>query len=48
MKKITTIYIDEEDIERLKMEGAPNEDSLSKIIRKIIKEHFENKEAKKP
>ena len=43
MKKITTIYIDEEDIEKLKKEGAPNDDSLSRVIRRIIKEHFENK-----
>jgi len=43
MKKITTIYIDEEDIERLKKEGTPNDDSLSRVIRRIIKEYFENK-----
>ena len=42
MKKITTIYIDQEELERLKMIAKKEDSSISKIIRKLIKEFLEN------
>ena len=38
MKKITTIYIDQEDLERLKELSRKEDLSLSQLIRKIVKE----------
>jgi len=38
MKKITTIYIDQDDLERLKEISRKADFSLSQLIRKIVKE----------
>ena len=38
MKKITTIYIDQEDLEKLKELSHKEDLSLSQLIRKIVKE----------
>ena len=38
MKKITTIYIDQEDLEKLKELSRKEDLSLSQLIRKIVKE----------
>ena len=38
MKKITTIYIDQEGLERLKEISPKGDLSLSQLVRKIVKE----------
>ena len=43
MKKITTIYIDQEDLGKLKEISQKEDGSVCQIIRKLIKEYLENK-----
>jgi len=38
MRKITTIYIDQEDLERLKEIARQEDGSICKLIRRLIRE----------